>query len=151
MPSGAKDKEDTERKENPQSGTVDFSGRKILLCEDNALNMEISKTLLESRGFDVICAENGSIGVEKFSKSPAGSFCAILMDLRMPVMNGYEATMKIRSLERSDAKSVPVIAMSADAYAEDIRNSADAGMNAHIAKPVDAAQMFRTLEKFCRG
>lgn len=142
---------DAERKENPQSGTVDFSGRKILLCEDNALNMEISKTLLESRGFDVICAENGSIGVEKFSKSPAGSFCAILMDLRMPVMNGYEATMKIRSLERSDAKSVPVIAMSADAYAEDIRKSADAGMNAHIAKPVDAAQMFRTLEKFCRG
>lgn len=143
--------DDIERKEKSQSGTVDFFGRKILLCEDNALNMEISKTLLESRGFDVICAENGSIGVEKFSKAPAGSFCAILMDLRMPVMNGYEAALTIRSLDRSDAKNVPIIAMSADAYAEDIRKCVDAGMNAHIAKPVDAAQMFRTLENFCKG
>ena len=142
---------DVEKKGAVKEGTIDFSGKKILLCEDNELNMEISKTLLESRGFAVICAENGSVGVEKFSKAPAGSFCAVLMDLRMPVMDGYEAAGKIRSLDRSDATTVPIIAMSADAYPEDIRKGVGVGMNAHIAKPIDAAQMFRTLENFCRG
>ena len=92
-------------------------------------------------------AENGRICVEKFEASPAGFYDAILMDLRMPVMTGYEATEAIRRLDRPD-KDIPIIAMTADAFSEDIKKCLDAGMNAHVAKPIDIREIARLLEKF---
>ena len=121
---------------------------KILLCEDNDLNTEIAATLLQQKGYEVACAINGKQGSQIFAESEPGEFAAILMDLRMPVMNGYEASRTIRNMNRPDAKKIPIIAMSADAFAEDRQQSQDAGMNAHLAKPVDPDLMFRTLEKF---
>lgn len=125
----------------------EFKGRKVLVCEDNYLNMEIARTLLEKRGLTVICASDGRDGLEKFSASDPGEFDAILMDLRMPVMNGYDAAEAIRALPRPDAGSVPIIAMTADAYAEDIRKCYESGMNGHVPKPIDPTMLFRQLSE----
>ena len=124
---------------------VDLKGRRILLCEDNELNIEIATKLLEKAGCTVEVAENGQICVEKFAASPVGAYELILMDIRMPVMDGLMATKKIRLLERSDARQIPIIAMSADAFAEDVQRSHDAGMNAHLTKPVDPAVFYRVI------
>lgn len=123
----------------------DLCGAHILLCEDHPLNQEIAKTLLEQKGAFVETAENGWLGVEMFARSAPRYYDAIIMDLRMPVMNGYEATAAIRALNRMDALSVPVIAMSADAFVEDVNHCLAAGMNGHIAKPVNPEQMFEEL------
>ena len=125
-----------------------FQGKKILLCEDNALNTEIARTLLEQQGITVICAANGKEGLELFSASPVGDIDLILMDLRMPVMDGYEAVRRLRSLRRDDAKAVPIVAMTADAYERDIRQCLDVGMNAHMAKPVDMGVLMKILERY---
>ena len=122
-------------------------GRRVLVCEDNALNREIATTLLDSRGMLFETAENGLQGVELFQNSAAGWYSAILMDIRMPVMGGLEATAAIRGLDRPDAKTVPIIAMTANAYDEDIRESLQAGMNAHLAKPFEPDELFSTLEQ----
>ncbi len=122
-----------------------LSGARILVCEDNRMNTVIARKLLEKVGCHVETAENGSLGVEKFSASKPGEFAAILMDIRMPVMDGLEATKAIRALERPDAASVPIIAMSANAFDEDVKTSLDAGMNAHLAKPVEPQRMYETL------
>jgi PAS domain S-box-containing protein len=127
---------------------ADLAGKKILLCEDNRLNQEIAQALLASRNIVANIADNGRRGVEMFEDSDEGFYDAILMDIRMPVMNGYEAAAEIRRLRRSDAQSVPIIAMSADAYAEDVKKCLDAGMNAHIPKPVDPEMLFGTLYKY---
>jgi len=127
-----------------------LSGKRALLCEDNQMNQEIAKTLLESWRMSVVVAENGQVAVRKFAESENGYFDLVLMDIRMPVMNGYEAAKSIRALERTDAKSVPIIAMSADAFEDDIRKSMDAGMNRHIGKPVDPEQMYAVIACYLR-
>lgn len=124
-------------------------GCQVLLCEDNELNMEIAQTLLEQKGMGVHCAANGQEGLQQFQQSPPGSIDIVLMDLRMPVMNGYEAVRSIRALPRRDARSVPILAMSADAYPEDVERCLQAGMNGHIAKPVDPQLLFRQIARFC--
>ena len=126
---------------------ADFTGRRVLLAEDNDLNWEIASELLSSLGMELDWAENGKICVEKFLASPPGFYDAVLMDLRMPVMTGYEATAAIRALDRPD-RDIPIIAMTADAFSEDIKKCLDAGMNAHVAKPIDIRELSRLLEKF---
>ena len=126
-----------------------LQGCQVLLCEDNELNMEIAQTLLEQKGMGVHCAANGQEGLQQFQQSPPGSIDIVLMDLRMPVMNGYEAVRSIRALPRRDARSVPILAMSADAYPEDVERCLQAGMNGHIAKPVDPQLLFRQIARFC--
>ncbi|MDD3796252.1 MAG: ATP-binding protein [Lachnospiraceae bacterium] len=123
-------------------------GRTILLVEDHPLNARIAIKLLEKKKIHVIHAENGRIGVEKFCASPAYTFDAVLMDIRMPEMSGLDASRSIRSQQRPDAVSVPIIAMSANAYEADIRDSLEAGMNAHLAKPIDPELLYQTLEKY---
>ena len=133
--------------QRPEEKAADFTGRHILLAEDNDLNWEIANELLSDLGLELEWAENGRICVDKFLSSPVGFYDAVLMDLRMPVMTGYEATEAIRSLDRPD-KDIPIIAMTADAFSEDIKKCLDAGMNAHIAKPIDIREVSRLLEKF---
>lgn len=119
----------------------------VLLCEDNALNREIALSLLKEKGMITDCAEDGAIGVERFKQSPEGYYDLILMDIRMPHLNGYQATEKVRHLDRKDAKTVPIIAMSADAFADDIQKCMDAGMNGHIGKPIDTKVFTKTIQK----
>lgn len=139
-----------ERREKPAAAErVVLKGRRILLAEDNEINWEIANELLSALGLELEWAENGQICLEKFSRSPVNYYDAILMDVRMPVMNGYEATAAIRALDRKDA-SLPVIAMTADAFAEDIQKCLDAGMNAHVAKPIDVRDVCRLLVKFMK-
>jgi signal transduction histidine kinase len=128
----------------------DLSGRVVLLCEDNEMNREITMEVLGLRGVKAECAENGREGVEKFLGSPAGSFAAVLMDIRMPVMDGYEAARAIRALERPDAGTVPIIAITADAYEGDVKKVLEAGMDSHITKPIDPGKLFSELEKFMK-
>ena len=125
----------------------DLSGRHILLAEDNELNWEIASELLSDLGLELDWAENGQICVDKFLASAPGSYDAVLMDLRMPVMDGYEATRRIRALDRPDA-GLPIIAMTADAFVEDAQHCLEAGMNAHVAKPIDVQEVARLLSKY---
>ena len=127
----------------------DLSGKRILLAEDNELNWEIASELLGEEGLLLDWAENGQICVEMFQSSPEGYYDAILMDIRMPVMGGYEATQVIRSLERGD-RDLPILAMTADAFAEDVKRALDCGMNAHIAKPIDVREVMRLLDKYIK-
>ena len=126
-----------------------IKGKRILLVEDNELNAEIAKTVLEDVGALITRAENGQQAVELFKEKPTGTFDAILMDLMMPVMDGYTATRKIRELERSDAKTVPIIAMTANAFQEDAEKCIAVGMNAHLAKPLDIEKMKKTIKSIC--
>ena len=125
-----------------------LAGRRVLLAEDNDLNWEIAEELLSAEGLELDWAENGRICLDKFANSQIGHYDAILMDLRMPVMTGYEATEAIRKLDRPDAATIPIIAMTADAFAEDVRKCMEAGMNAHVAKPIDVRDVCRQLLKF---
>ena len=122
-----------------------IKGKRILLVEDNELNAEIAKTVLEDVGALVTRVEDGQQAVELFKEKPAGTFDAILMDLMMPVMDGYTATKKIRSLERLDAKTIPIIAMTANAFQEDAEKCIAVGMNAHLAKPLDIEKVMITI------
>ena len=122
-----------------------IKGKRILLVEDNELNAEIAKTVLEDVGALITRAENGQQALELFKEKPAGTFDVILMDLMMPVMDGYTATRKIRELERSDAKTVPIIAMTANAFQEDAEKCIAVGMNAHLAKPLDIEKVKKTI------
>ena len=126
----------------------DFSGKRVLLVEDNMINREIAIEILKTTNIEVEEAENGKIAVEQFEKNGAGYYDIILMDIQMPVMNGYEATEKIRSLKREDAKYVPIIAMTANAFTEDVVNAKNAGMNEHIPKPIDLNKFIRTLKRW---
>lgn len=121
---------------------------RVLLAEDNALNREIAVALLSRQDVTVETAENGQLCVEKFSAAPNGYYDAVLMDVRMPVMNGYEATRAIRALARADA-ALPIIAMTADAFAEDVERCLAAGMNAHLSKPMDIHKLMALLERLC--
>ena len=126
-----------------------IKGKRILFVEDNELNAEIAKTVLEDVGALITRAENGQQALELFKEKPAGTFDVILMDLMMPVMDGYTATRKIRELERSDAKTVPIIAMTANAFQEDAEKCIAVGMNAHLAKPLDIEKMKKTIKSIC--
>ena len=128
---------------SPVLATID--GTRVLLCEDNDFNAEIATILLRSRGVDVVRAADGRAGVELFAQSEPHSFNAVMMDVRMPMMDGREATRAIRALEREDARCVPIIAVTADAFEEDIRLNQQAGMNAFVVKPLNRDQLFKTL------
>ena len=127
-----------------------IKGLHILLAEDNELNMEIAEFMLQNEGVEVTKAWNGQEAVELFRKSKPGEFDVILMDIMMPVMNGYEATKKIRSLDREDAKVVPIIAMTANAFTEDRLRAKEAGMDEHIAKPVDGKLLINIIYKLMK-
>ena len=129
---------------------ADLKGRHILLAEDVEINAEIMQMILSAREISVDLAENGKIAVELFEKHEAGYYDAILMDMRMPVMDGLEATRTIRSLERPDALSIPIIALTANAFDEDVQRSLQAGLNAHLSKPVEPEALFNTLEALIR-
>ena len=126
---------------------VDFTNKKLLLVDDIEVNREIAKMLLESEGFIVDTASDGSEAVKKVAESAAGDYDAVLMDIQMPIMNGYEAAREIRKLDNKRLASVPIIAMTANAFSEDVKNALDAGMNGHIAKPIDVPKMMETLAK----
>ena len=145
---------DVERAEQEQAESQEADaaqpqrGLRVLLAEDNALNREIAVALLSKQGVTVETAENGQLCVEKFSAAPHDYYDAVLMDVRMPVMNGYEATKAIRALARADA-ALPIIAMTADAFAEDVERCLAAGMNAHLSKPMDIHKLMALLERLC--
>ena len=127
---------------------IDLSGCRILLAEDNELNWEIASELLSDLGVELDWAEDGQICLDMFQSSPAGYYDAILMDIRMPHVTGYEAAKIIRGLNHPDALSIPIIAMSADAFSDDIQRCLEAGMNAHIAKPIDVKELKRLLKRY---
>ena len=144
----------TLQKINEKPQLKDYSllkNKKILLCEDHELNIEVAKRLLESKDIIVEIAKNGQEGFEKFVKAPEYYFDAILMDIRMPILNGLEATSKIRKINSKYATSIPIIAMSANAFEEDVEKSINMGMNAHIAKPFEPVILFDTLLSFLAG
>ena len=138
------EKEEDE-KEEPR---VDFTGKRILLAEDVIMNREIAKTILSEAGFEVDTVENGKIAVEVFKNSAPGYYDLILMDIQMPVMDGYEATKKIRALENKELAEIPIIAMTANAFEEDRKQALESGMNGHMVKPIRVNELYSTLEKF---
>lgn len=127
-----------------------LAGRHFLVAEDVELNAEILSEILAMQGVTCKVVENGELAVEEFVRTRPGLYDAILMDVQMPVMNGYDATRRIRSLRRPDAALIPIIAMTANAFTEDVKEALDAGMNAHVAKPVDPQQLSGTLSSFFR-
>ena len=146
--------EDSFAKENVKAAGAeaenDLTGCRFLVAEDNALNAEILCELLSMNGAETDLVTDGAQAVEAFQNAAPGTYDAILMDVRMPVMNGYEATRRIRQTDRPDAGTIPVIAMTANAFAEDIQASVEAGMSAHVAKPIDVNVLWSTLKKTVR-
>ncbi len=138
---------DEESEETTEGHKVDLSGSRILAAEDNALNSEILQFMLRDAGMEVVMVEDGCEAVDTFRKSEPGYFDFILMDIMMPKKNGYEAAREIRKSARPDAKTIPIIALTANAYAEDKKKALDAGMNAHVSKPIDMRVLIRELER----
>lgn len=141
---------DVAEKTEEMNADARFSGRRILLVEDNIINQEIAMEIIGTTGAAVECASDGKEGLERFESRPEGYFDMVLMDIQMPVMNGYEATRAIRKLPRRDALSVPIIALSANAFAEDIAVGREAGMNEHMAKPLDIDQLMTEMSRWMR-
>ena len=132
-------------KTDQKSEQADFTGVSVLLVEDNEINMEIAAAILQQYGFTVDKAENGRIALEKVRNSAPGDYQLVLMDIQMPEMDGYTAAREIRALENRELSAIPIIAMSANAFVEDIHASEEAGMNGHIAKPIDISVMMKTI------
>ena len=132
----------------PRADITALKGKRVLICEDNAVNTMIIRQLLERVGLIVDAAENGQIGVELFSLSPPWAYSAIFMDIRMPIMNGLAATEAIRAMQREDAAHIPIIAMTANAFEEDAQSSRAAGMNEHLSKPVEPQKLYDTLLQY---
>ena len=126
--------------------TADLTGKRILLAEDVQVNAEIIMMILEMREMEAELAVNGQAAVDMFAEHENGYYDAILMDMRMPVMDGLEATRVIRAMDREDAKTIPIIALTANAFDEDVQRSMQAGLNAHLSKPVEPEALFSTLE-----
>ena len=141
--------EHTHEEDTPASAGLE--GSRMLIAEDMDVNAEILMALLEMRQISSERAENGQIAVEMFSKHPAGYYDAVLMDIRMPVMDGLEAARTIRSMDRPDAKSIPIIAMTANAFEEDVQKTLQAGMNAHLSKPVEPERLYETLSQMIQS
>ena len=133
--------------ELPNKKQYDFQHKRVLVVEDNELNREIAAEILLSRGFEVECASDGSIAVDIMRDAKEEQFDLILMDIQMPVMDGYEATRMIRNLPRKDVVKLPIIAMTANAFEEDRERALENGMNAHIAKPLNVETLLATLER----
>ncbi|MDE6622188.1 MAG: response regulator [Lachnospiraceae bacterium] len=123
-------------------------GMKVLVVEDNELNLDIVQEVLKERGLIVTGAENGQIAVDLFGENPPGTFDVILMDMHMPVLDGVEATKQIRAMERPDAKTIPILALTANDCEEDIRRTREAGMNDHLTKPFDMEKIFGVLAEY---
>lgn len=140
-----------EEKQQEEDIDYDFTGKRILLVEDNIINTEVAVMLLKGKQFEVDTAENGLRAMELFSKSEEGYYDAILMDIRMPLMDGLTAATNIRHLSNGDAKSIPIIAMTANAFDDDIEKSKAAGMNAHLAKPIEPNRLYQILYDFIIG
>ena len=128
--------------------SIDVSGMKVMLVEDNDLNIEVALMFLEDAGVNVTVARNGKEALEKFLASSEGDFDVVLMDIMMPEMNGYEATVAIRESAHPSAKSVPIVAQTANAFQEDIKKVHESGMNGHISKPIDEGNLLKTLAKY---
>lgn len=143
-----KEKAETEKEDRPKLFDTDFSGKRILLVEDNELNLEIAENILSMSGATVETAVNGLEAVNKVARSPEGYYDMVLMDIQMPVMNGYDATRKIRVLPRTDVMRMPIIAMTANAFTEDKINAIQSGMNAHLTKPIDIQALSGVLSKY---
>ncbi len=141
---GVRDAQAVDEGQN-ETGTID--GMRVLLVEDNEINCEIIEFMLKDAGAEVVTANDGKEAVDAFAASAPETFDCVLMDLMMPVMSGYEAARVIRAMDRSDAKTVPIIALSANAFDEDVAMAKDAGMNEHLAKPVDMGKMFRVMNR----
>ena len=129
---------------------ISFDGYRILVVEDNELNAEIAQCLLEERNFEVECVGDGAQAVERIRATPPGTYDVILMDIMMPVMDGLEATRVIRSMEREDCHTIPIIAMSANAFDDDLKKSVECGMNGHLAKPVEVDKLYQVLDEVLR-
>lgn len=130
---------------------LSFEGCRVLVVEDNELNSEIARCLLEERGFEVECVYDGSQAVERIRATEPGRYDVILMDIMMPVMDGLDAARAIRGMEREDCHTIPIVAMSANAFDEDLKKSVECGMNGHLSKPVDVGKLYRTLNEVIRG
>ena len=128
---------------------ADFKGKHILLVEDNELNREIAQEILREYGFLVDTAENGAVAVEKVSTAAPGSYDLVLMDVQMPIMDGYTATRKIRALDDPARATLPIIAMTANAFDEDRRNALESGMNGFLSKPIVIGDLVQELHKIC--
>jgi len=136
-----------EKAGEPRQGQLCLRGKTVLLCEDNEMNREIATAILEKNGLSVLPAADGREGVERFAASKPGEIDAVLMDIRMPVMDGYAAARAIRASGRPDAAAIPIIALSADAYTEDIERARDSGMTGYLSKPIDPELLLRTLQQ----
>ncbi|MEG1206607.1 MAG: response regulator [Angelakisella sp.] len=140
--------EKDEDENNQMPSNFDFTGKRLLLAEDHPLNVEVATKLLQKKGFTIEHAENGLKAMEMYSKAPVGYYDGILMDIRMPIMDGLQASHNIRHLSNEDAKTIPIIAMTANAFEDDMDKSKQAGMNAHLAKPIDPKTLYQTLYDF---
>ena len=136
---------------SPEKNKADLEGRHVLLAEDVQINAEIMMMVLAVRGIEADLAENGLIAVEKFAASEPGHYDAVLMDMRMPEMDGLEATRRIRAMNRTDSKEIPIIALTANAFDEDVQRSLQAGLNAHLTKPVQPEALYETLESLIKS
>ena len=148
VPLGKSNKVDN--KEIEVKVNIDFTGKNILVAEDMEINAEIMQIILSEKGVNVDLAENGRIAVEKFQNSAENYYSAILMDVRMPELDGFEATKQIRAMKRKDAKDIPIIALTANAFEEDIQKSLQAGLNAHLTKPIQVDVLFDTLKRLLK-
>lgn len=141
-----REKELSNKESNSVESTPDkLAGLKVLVVEDNMLNLEIVTEVLKERGLIVTAAENGQIAVKLFEDNPPGTFDVILMDMHMPIMGGVEATKTIRTMERTDAQTIPILALTANDFEEDIRQTREAGMNDHLTKPFDMEKIFEAI------
>lgn len=145
------DKAALQRQAEVPAQAVDFSGKYVLLAEDNHINCEIVKRLLTRRGLTVETAENGQVALNKYMMNAPRTYDLILMDVRMPYMDGLKAARMIRASGKSDARTIPIMAMTANAYEEDIQKSMEAGMNAHLVKPVEPSELYRAVQKALNG
>ncbi len=146
---------DDQEAPSPENGLAEaennsLAGLHFLAAEDNEINAEILLEILDIEDASCEIAENGQMAVERFEQSALGEFDAILMDVQMPIMNGYEATRAIRALPRADASSIPIIAMTANAFAEDEKAALESGMNAHVAKPIDVDLLKKVIRQYTK-
>ena len=138
-------------KRRPPGESFSFEGKRILLVEDNELNQEIALEILRQSGFEVDVADDGAVAADVMKKAGPGQYDLILMDIQMPIMNGYEAARQIREMERPGISDLPIIAMTANAFDEDRRAALEAGMNGHIAKPIDVQKLLELLRNILQG